>query len=116
MARDEQLSDRGQRVEERTDAEHDQQDLDDLPGRGVGLRKPADGRGDVERPAERVPVPDPLAERQAERAEQQQGERDRPQQGDAPGVDHQLVARRGRRGCGAAGRGGSHEGSGDVKE
>ena len=54
----EELGDHGEGVEERTDPQHDQRDVNDLPGRAVWLGKAAD-RGDrVERPLERVPGAD----------------------------------------------------------
>jgi hypothetical protein len=87
---DEELGDGGQRVEERTYAQHGQRDLHDLPGGGVRLRKAADGGGRVQRPAEAVPEPHALAERQPDRAHQQQPDGDRAERGDAPREDRQL--------------------------
>ena len=83
MAVDEQLGDEGERVEERTHAEHDQSDLRDLPGRTVRLGEAADRRVRVERPAERVPVVVMLAAREDERRQQQQDDRDRGEDPDA---------------------------------
>ena len=60
---------RRKRVEERTDAQHHERDLHDLAGGAARLRKAADGRRAVERPAKRVPEADFLAQAEAERAE-----------------------------------------------
>jgi hypothetical protein len=94
-------SDGGERVEERTDAQYHQRGVDDLAGGAVGLGEAADGGGGVERPAKGVPEADVLAERKAERAEQQQADDDRAQQRDAPHEHGQLPMRGG---VGAVGR------------
>ena len=47
MTRDEEVHHRRQRIEERTYAQHDQPDVDDLPRRGVGLAKAPDRRDGV---------------------------------------------------------------------
>ena len=91
---DEELGDRGERVEERTDAQHDQQNLDDLPGGGVRLWKATDGRSGVERPAEAVPEAHALGERQADRTEEQQPRDSQAEQRDAPHEQRQLAMRR----------------------
>ncbi len=91
MPGDEELRHRGERVEERTDAQDGQQDDDDLPGGRVRLRKAADGRGRVERPAERVPEVDMLAESETDRSQEQQPGRGQAEQSEAPDEDRQLV-------------------------
>jgi hypothetical protein len=69
LTADEELGQGRERVEERTDAEDDQQHVDDLPHQGVRLGEPADRRHRVERPAERIPRSDPFREHQPNRAD-----------------------------------------------
>jgi hypothetical protein len=68
MPGNEDLGHRHQGVEERTDAQHDEQGLDDLAGDRLGVGVRADGRHRVERPLEGLPDPAILGEREAERA------------------------------------------------
>ena len=57
MPGDEDLRHRHQGVEERTDAEHDEQDLDDLAGDGLGAGCEPIGRDRVERPGKASQTP-----------------------------------------------------------
>ena len=52
---DEEFGHGDERVEERTDAEHDEQNLEDLPARRLRRRDRADGRDRIERPDEADP-------------------------------------------------------------
>ena len=62
----EELGDRNERIEERTDTEHDQQNLEDLPARGLGRRDRPNGCDRVERPDEANPERGVLGERKAD--------------------------------------------------
>src|SRR5215211_7082228 len=64
----EELRHRDERVEERTDAEDDQHDLEDLPARRLRRRDRADGRDRVERPDETNPERGVLGDGEAEHA------------------------------------------------
>ena len=68
MAGDEDLRHRHQAVEERTDAQHDEQGLDHLAGDGLGVGVRADGGDRVERPLEGLPDPAVLGQREPDRA------------------------------------------------
>jgi hypothetical protein len=81
-------------VEERTDAHHDQHHVDHLSGERARLRKAADGRRGIERPANPVPQADFLAERECDGAEHQQREDDRHQQADPASERRELLAGR----------------------
>ena len=92
MSGREELRHRGERVEERTDAQHDQSDMDDLANSAAGLGKAADrGRG-VERPPKCVPRPDPFTDREADRAKRQQARDDHAQKRDAASEAGQRTA------------------------
>jgi hypothetical protein len=68
MPGDEELGGRHQRVEERTDAQHDQGDDQHLPGQVVRRRDGAHGRDRVERPAKARPHRGSLGHHEADRA------------------------------------------------
>ena len=84
VARDEELGDGDERVEERTDAHHDQEAAHDLPARRVGVgERPLRGQ-DVQRPLEAVPRVLALGECEADHPESEQPGDDARQRADPP--------------------------------
>ena len=92
MTGDEELRHRDQGVKERTDAQRDQNDLHDLAADLVRLWNRTDGGHRVEGPLERVPDVDPLGDREAHRAQQEERRDRHPQLRHAPEEEGELPA------------------------
>ena len=80
----EELGDRGECVEERTDAHDDEADVYDLPDGRAGLFKSAHRGGRVQRPPERIPRADIFGESETRGSQREQRRDDHTHQRDPP--------------------------------